>query len=180
MASMEARRMADSSSKWKTRVLTLVGAAGLLFGIPSALNIEFFRNQDWVWGVGLMLSGGERALTSIALIFAVSQVNPPPFIILDETDAALDEATHERAGAVAAYEVLAFQDAPAVAVGLGNRHPHAVRVVIEGFGRPAVQGVARRGEHGGGGILTISVKGEGRDALTMALIDEGFEVKVES
>jgi hypothetical protein len=38
----------------------------------------------------------------------------------------------------------------------------------------------RHGEHGGGGILTISVKGEGRDALTMALVDEGFEVKVES
>ena len=43
-----------------------------------------------------MLSGGERALTSIALIFAVSQVNPPPFIILDETDAALDEANSKR------------------------------------------------------------------------------------
>jgi chromosome segregation protein len=32
---------------------------------------------------------GERALTSIALIFAMSQVNPPPFLILDETNAAL-------------------------------------------------------------------------------------------
>ena len=41
-----------------------------------------------------MLSGGERALTSIALIFAMSQVNPPPFLILDETDAALTKPTH--------------------------------------------------------------------------------------
>ncbi len=46
----------------------------------------------------VMLSGGERALTSIALLFAVSQVNPPPFIILDETDAALDEANSKKYG----------------------------------------------------------------------------------
>ncbi|MFM2383478.1 MAG: hypothetical protein RIQ72_50 [Candidatus Parcubacteria bacterium] len=46
----------------------------------------------------MMLSGGERALTSIALLFAMSQVNPPPFIILDETDAALDEANSKRYG----------------------------------------------------------------------------------
>jgi chromosome segregation protein len=46
----------------------------------------------------MMLSGGERALTSIALLFAMSQVNPPPFIILDETDAALDEANSKKYG----------------------------------------------------------------------------------
>ena len=45
-----------------------------------------------------MLSGGERSLVSIALLFAMSSINPPPFIILDETDAALDEANSKRYG----------------------------------------------------------------------------------
>ena len=47
-----------------------------------------------------MLSGGERALTSIALLFAITAVNPPPFLILDETDAALDEANTQRYAAI--------------------------------------------------------------------------------
>lgn len=51
------------------------------------------------------LSGGERALTSIALLFAISQVMPPLFLILDETDAALDEANSQRYGDM--IEVLA-------------------------------------------------------------------------
>jgi len=45
-----------------------------------------------------MLSGGERSLVSIAALFALSQVNPPPFLVLDETDAALDEANSRRYG----------------------------------------------------------------------------------
>jgi chromosome segregation protein len=46
---------------------------------------------------GLMsLSGGERALTSVALLFALLRVNPTPFVLLDEVDAALDESNVQR------------------------------------------------------------------------------------
>lgn len=62
-------------------------------GIEISVNLPKKRVQSL-----MQLSGGERALTSIALIFAMSQVNPPPFLILDETDAALDEANSRRYG----------------------------------------------------------------------------------
>ena len=64
---------------------------------PEGIDINVSLPRKKVKGL-MMLSGGERALTSIALLFAISQVNPPPFIILDETDAALDEANSKKYG----------------------------------------------------------------------------------
>lgn len=63
--------------------------------LDEGIDIEVNLPKKKVRGL-MMLSGGERALTSIALLFAISQVNPPPFIILDETDAALDEANSKK------------------------------------------------------------------------------------
>ena len=60
-------------------------------GIEISVNIPRKRIRSLE-----MLSGGERALTSIALLFAMTQVNPPPFLVLDETDAALDEANSQK------------------------------------------------------------------------------------
>ena len=62
-------------------------------GVDIAVSLPHKKIKGLV-----MLSGGERALTSIALLFAISQVNPPPFMVLDETDAALDEANSRKYG----------------------------------------------------------------------------------
>ncbi|CAA9536939.1 MAG: Chromosome partition protein smc [uncultured Thermomicrobiales bacterium] len=75
-----------------------------LFGGGTA-RLELARGADGEPGVEIvaqppgkrlqtlaLLSGGERALTAVALLFAILRVNPAPFCLLDEVDAALDEA----------------------------------------------------------------------------------------
>ena len=75
-----------------------------LFGAGRATLLLVDAGPDGAWGVEMevqpqgkrvipmgMLSGGERALTALALILALQQVSPSPFYVFDEVDAALDE-----------------------------------------------------------------------------------------
>lgn len=76
------------------------GAARLMLTDPDDLTISGVdiiarlpnRREQ---GLGL-LSGGERSLTAVALIFSLLKVSPTPFCIMDEVDAALDEANINR------------------------------------------------------------------------------------
>ncbi|MEM7350561.1 MAG: sodium-dependent transporter [Acidobacteriota bacterium] len=56
MLELATRVLIDLGLTRRTAILC-AGAAGLVCGLPSALSMAFFKNQDWVWGVGLMLSG---------------------------------------------------------------------------------------------------------------------------
>ncbi len=56
MIELATRVLVDGGMNRKRAVYT-VGGIGFLLGIPSALSLSFFNNQDFVWGVGLMLSG---------------------------------------------------------------------------------------------------------------------------
>ncbi len=67
--------------------------------VVTGIEIQATPPGKRLKGVG-MLSGGERALTSIALICSIISNNPSPFVVLDEVDAALDEANSQRFAAI--------------------------------------------------------------------------------
>ncbi|MBN1300975.1 MAG: sodium-dependent transporter [Melioribacteraceae bacterium] len=56
MVELSTRTLIDFGMQRKKSII-IVGSLGFIFGIPSALSIDFFTNQDWVWGIGLILSG---------------------------------------------------------------------------------------------------------------------------
>ena len=86
------------AEEFKTTFTTLFGggSARLVLTDPDNLTqtgIDIVARPPGKKQQGLaLLSGGERSLTAAALLFAILRVKPPPFCILDETDAALDEA----------------------------------------------------------------------------------------
>lgn len=52
-----ATRILIDAGMTRKRAVPLVAGAVILFGLPSAMSLDFFNNQDWVWGLGLMISG---------------------------------------------------------------------------------------------------------------------------
>jgi NSS family neurotransmitter:Na+ symporter len=63
MVELVARILMDAGLSRK-KAVSVVALVGLALGTPSALSMAFFHNQDWVWGVGLMLSGLLYALAA--------------------------------------------------------------------------------------------------------------------
>jgi len=56
MVELATRTMIDFGFN-RTRAIIIIAILGFTLGIPSALDLNFLVNQDWVWGVGLILSG---------------------------------------------------------------------------------------------------------------------------
>ena len=65
MFEVVSRALVDAGVE-RTRAVYAVGAGVFLFGLPSAVNLKFLSNQDWVWGVSLMLSGLFFSIAGIA------------------------------------------------------------------------------------------------------------------
>ncbi|HEY7822284.1 MAG TPA: prephenate dehydrogenase/arogenate dehydrogenase family protein [Acidimicrobiia bacterium] len=165
--------------------------------LPHVLAAALMRLADADRPTLGLAGGGFRDLTRIAagdstwwaevLTANASQVGAS----IEELQKALDD-WRRIIGDNSDSELDAELEAARVArAGLGEHHTQVRVVLLDQPGEIARVGHAletsrvdvrdfqlRHGEHGGGGVLTISVKGNGKDALTNALVDEGFEVRV--
>jgi chromosome segregation protein len=81
----DSRSRRDSGSSLSTPPTTMPAGVDVIVQPPGK------KVQDLS-----LLSGGERALVSAALLFSLLEINPPPFCLLDEVDAALDESNVAR------------------------------------------------------------------------------------
>ena len=86
------------AAKFKDEFINLFGGGSAKLVLtdpdnPNSTGIEIIARPPGKREQGLaLLSGGERALTAAALIFSILKTRPTPFCVLDEVDAALDEA----------------------------------------------------------------------------------------
>ncbi len=71
MVELASRVLIDMGVQRRSAVMAVAGT-GIVLGIPSAMNLEVFQNQDWAWGLGLMVSG-------LFVALAVARYGPARF-----------------------------------------------------------------------------------------------------
>ncbi len=166
--------------------------------LPHVLAAALMRLADSDQTTLSLAGGGFRDLTRIAagdstwwaevLTANAAQVDAS----IEELQKALDGWRRIIGGSTTGQLDSELESARSARAGLGEHHTQVRVVLLDQPGEIARVGHAletsrvdvrdfqlRHGEHGGGGILTISVKGNGREALVDALTGEGFEVRTE-
>ena len=124
---------------------------------PTSTGIEIIARPPGKREQGLaLLSGGERALTAAALIFSILKTRPTPFCVLDEVDAALDEANVGR-----------FRDAIKA---LSNETQFILVTHNRGTIEAAdtIYGISMGSDHTS---TTLSLKLEGKDLVPVAAVE---------